>query len=129
MENDINKDTNTLVDNEVTDIFEELDSGPEQPVQPKKPDQPIDDSKISDIEGTNYGFTNDACGYELQDPSQYQYQEGYNWHPEADMTYPAPDYPCYDQVSNPCNRSQQLISIQIVSLSFPAIMHTISVFV
>ena len=50
---------------------------------PKKPDQPNDESKLSDIESTNYGFTDDASGYELQDPSHYQNQEGYNLRPEG----------------------------------------------
>ena len=107
MEN-IEQDTNTLVDNEVTDIFEEMTSGPEQPALTERPDQPIDPIKISDTEGNNHGFKNETSGYGLQNTSHYQYQEGYNWHPEADTAYSVPEYSRYDQSPNPYNPASMM---------------------
>ena len=95
------------MDNEVTDIFEELDSWPEQPVITNNPDQPIVET-ISDNAGNKEGSTNETSGYELQDASHYQYKEGYNWHPEADIAYPAPEYTCYDQSPNPYSHTHMI---------------------
>ena len=58
------------MDNEVTDIFEELASEPAQPVHRENPDQPSVEN-ISDIAGYNHGFTNSASGYKLKDSSHY----------------------------------------------------------
>ena len=63
---------------------------------------------ISDNAGNKEGSTNETSGYELQDASHYQYKEGYNWHPEADIAYPAPEYTCYDQSPNPYSHTHMI---------------------
>ena len=97
----INKDTKTLVDNEVTDIPNELATESAYPTDIDSHNLQRDEDKISHISGNQHGFASETSGYEIEYTQANHYHDANHWHPEVHMGYTSPGYTPYDQSSYP----------------------------